>query len=80
MMLSKSVKTAKAMATHFVALDSFESRDFPLFLDRYVSEPPPMTPERPAVLPDWSMTTPIRMTQEISCKIVMTKGKRIIPF
>ncbi len=66
MMLSTSVRTANTMATHFVALESFESSDFDLFLDKYVSEPPPITPVKPAVLPDWSITTPMRTTQDKS--------------
>ena len=33
-----------------------------LFLDRNVSAPPAMAPDRPALLPDWSMTMATKAT------------------
>ena len=40
-------------ATHFVARDRRASRDFCLFLDRYVSDLP-LSADSPEFLPDWS--------------------------
>ena len=44
-------------------LASFASTLLALFLDRNVSAPPAMAPDRPALLPDWSMTTAISARQ-----------------
>ena len=76
--------TRKAMATHLVAFASLAYQVLALFLDRKVSAPPAMAPDRPAVLPDCSRTTAIRnranktmIMDKISIGILI---KQIIPF
>ena len=51
----------KQQGHHLVILASLESQVLALFLDRKVSTPPAMAPDRPALLPDWSMTTAMRI-------------------
>ena len=84
MMARTRDRTRKLMATHLVLLASLASQVLALFLDRKVSTPPPMAPDRPAVLPDCSMMTAIRITasrtmiiEMISIRIFM---RRIVPF
>ena len=51
-----SVRTTKATATHFVIFASFASSDLALFLDKKVSAPPAIAPERPELFPDCIIT------------------------
>ena len=60
------VRIQKASPNHFVALERRASRDLFLFFDRYVSLPPAIAPERPAVLPLWRRTMVMIITQIIS--------------
>ena len=51
-MLRARVSSTQRMATHLVILASLASRLLALFLDKKVSAPPAMAPDRPALLPD----------------------------
>ncbi len=59
-------KARKAMANHLVDLASLASQDLALFLDRKVSAPPEIAPDRPEVLPDCIRTIATRKMARIT--------------
>ena len=64
----------------FVALASLASRVLALPLERNVSAPPAMAPDRPALLPDCSSTITVTARPEISWIIVRISSKVVMVF
>lgn len=75
---STSVRITKASATHFVIFASFASIVGAFDLEKNVSAPPEIAPERPERLPDWRSTTQMRKIQVTSCTIVRTRVRVVI--
>ena len=78
--VSTSVRTTKTRPNHFVALASLASSVLALPLERNVSAPPAMAPDRPALLPDCSSTITVTARPEISWIIVRISSKVVMVF
>ena len=78
--VSTSVRMTKTRPNHFVALASLASSVLALPLERNVSAPPAMAPDRPALLPDCSSTITVTARPEISWIIVRISSKVVMVF
>ena len=78
--VSTSVRTTKTRPNHFVALASLASSVLALPLERNVSAPPAMAPDRPALLPDCISTITVTARPEISWIIVRISSKVVMVF
>ena len=78
--VSTSVRMTKTRPNHFVALASLASSVLALPLERNVSAPPAMAPDRPALLPDCISTITVTARPEISWIIVRISSKVVMVF